>query len=129
MTSESQKLASQKYYAKVRETRLAQMRERNAKARALQAQADKENPEGWEERRARAVEKYYKGVIKRNKDKINEWLEDPRISATFKEFLRQNVIPVADKGLPKKFLDLCWNHLAIASNSAETLPAPVVDGT
>lgn len=129
MTTESQKVSAKKYYAKVRETRLAQMRERNAKEKEERLQWLRTNPEGWEEIKAAAVDKYYKGLVRRNKDKINRWLEDPGISETFKAFLRVNVIPVTEKGLPKKFLDLCWIHLAIAVNPVNNTPEEVVDGT
>ena len=123
MTSDAQRASASKYYAKVREARLTQMRERNEKAKEAKLQYLKEHPEGWEEVRAEAVDRYYRGVVKKNKDKINQWLEDPGISETFKAFLRVNVIPVADKGLPKKFLDLCWSHLAIAVNPVNNPPA------
>ena len=131
MPTEAQRDAQRRYYAKIRDARMAQMRERNAKAKADRLQWLAEHPEGWEEIRAKAVEKYYKGVVRRNRDKIDGWLADPRISETFKAFLRTNVVPVADKGLPKKFLDMCWDHLAIASAvnpSINTIPVEVVDG-
>jgi len=127
MVSDAQREANRRYYAKTRETRCAEMRERARKQHANRLEYLREHPEAIEEDRAKSVEKYYKGVVNRNRRTIDGWLADPGISETFKQFLRHNVVSVLDKGLPKKFLDMCWDYCAIAVNPTETIPAQEVD--
>lgn len=131
MTTDAQRLANKKYYAKVREERMEVMRKRAKERTAERIEYLKAHPEEVEALREKAMDKYYKGIVSANKKRIAGWLEDPDICDAFKEFLRQNVLPVIEKGLPKKFLDMCWEHLAIvnAVKSQETIPGVPVDGT
>lgn len=127
MTSDAQKLANRRYYAKVREARMAAMRERAKAQHATRVEYLRANPDALIEAKEKAVEKYYKGVVRNNKKTIDGWLADPDISETFKAFLRVNVLSVVEKGLPKKFLDMCVEHLAIAANPPAQSPGVTLD--
>jgi hypothetical protein len=124
MPTEAQKNAQKRYYAKVRETRLVQMRER-ARERATEVREMMDDPIVAEEVRLERIERYHRSVTNKKKKKVEEWLEDPGISEVFKSFLRQGVLPVIET-LPKKFLDICWDYCAIVRpNPPEIFPAEV----
>lgn len=130
-TSEAQKLAMKRYYEKNRDTRIAQMRDAYRVREAHHRLYLAEHPEALEEVREKGREKYHQGVERRNRVIIGGWLSDPALSPTFKEFLRHNVLPVVGNGLPKQFLDMCWEHLAIATaeNPPNETPAVEVDAS
>lgn len=117
MTTEAQKDAMKRYYEKNRDKRKAEMSER-AKARTEERrQFLLAHPEELKKEREKGVEKYYKTIENKQRRRIKEWLDDPKICPAFKAFLRENVMPVVDKGLPTKFLPMCWNYLAICVNT------------
>jgi hypothetical protein len=133
MATDAQKLANRRYYEKNREARKEAMRIRNREREAERREYLMAHPEALIESREKAMEKYYRGVIRRNRARIDGWLDDGGLSPVFKEFLRHNVLPILDNGLPPKFLDMCWEHLAIAVNPAQNNPpaeidAPTADG-
>lgn len=127
MTTDAQRLANRRYYAKTRETRLVAMRER-AKARVAERnQYLIAHPEEAETAKEMASQRYQTAQTNKRRRTIEGWLADPAVSPTFKAFLRTNVLTVVDK-VPKKFLDMC-SHLAIAVNPANLIPGTTVDGS
>lgn len=128
MPSDAQRLANRKYYAKTRETRLVAMRER-AKARVAERNEYLvAHPEELEAVREASAQRYQMTQTNKRRRTIEGWLEDPKVSPTFKAFLRTNVLTVVDK-LPNKFLDMCLEYLAIAVNPPNLNPGTTVDGT
>ena len=104
-----------RYYEKHRRERCIEMRERGKeKARARAAYLE-DHPEEVEADKEKRSEQYYNGIARANRRRINGWLEDSRICSEFKTFLRSCVLPTVNKGLPKKFLDMCWTYCAIVS--------------
>lgn len=135
-TSPAQKEANRKYYEKVRDKRVAQMRdayrEREAQRRAFLV----EHPEAQEEEREERRERYHQHLERKQRVIIGGWLSDPDLCDPFKGFLRTCVLPAVGKGLPKCFLDMCWEYLAIATPNAGnppniigTLPVDGADAT
>jgi len=130
MTTDAQRKANQKYYAKVRDARCSTMRER-AKTRAEQTRQylieHPEEVEAYQTALREKKERYiHNSKVRRMKTKIDGWLEDPGICSAFKEFLRGCVNPVIGD-LPESFLDTCWGKLAIALKSSEPTPEQTVD--
>jgi hypothetical protein len=74
------------------------------------------NPEALEVQRQKYADKYYKSIERKNKKTIATILERKDVCNTFKAFLRKNVLPAVDKGLPKSFLKMCWNYCSILEN-------------
>jgi hypothetical protein len=132
MTTDAQRKANQKYYAKVCETRRTEMRER-AKTRMEQTREYlREHPEeveAYQKALREKKERYiYNSKVRRMTTRVDGWLEDPGICSAFKEFLRGCVVPVIGT-VPESFLDTCWDKLAIALKSAEPSPEQTVDAS
>lgn len=127
MVSDAQRMANRKYYEKNREERLGQMRARARERAAALRERMTAEPELIEVERARGREQYYRRIENANRKRINEWLEDPGVSKTFKEFLRLNVLPRIER-VPAAFLDMCWEFLAVAVIPANDSVTEIVDG-
>lgn len=126
MVSDAQRLANKKYYEKVRATRMEEMREKARIRAAEHKEYLRTHPEAVEAEREKSREKYHKWLGQNKRKIIKEWLSDEGLCETFKRFLRECVIPVVDDA-PKKLLDMCWEHLAIAVNRQGITPAQEVD--
>ncbi len=115
MTTESQRAAMKRYYEKNRRERCLEMRERGREKAAARAAYLEEHPDEAEVEKEKRSDEYYRAIARANKRRITEYLADEGLCAEFKAFLRACVLPTADKGLPKKFLDMCWTYCAIVS--------------
>jgi hypothetical protein len=83
--------AYQRYYQKNREQILAKMRERDAARRAAVRAAAAQSAEVREEVREEMREKYHRNVESKITKQLKIWLDDPLISDTFKQFIKQSV--------------------------------------
>ena len=132
MTTDAQRKANQKYYAKVRDTRRTEMREK-AKTRMEQTReyliAHPEEREAYQKALREKKERYiYNSKVRRMTTRVDGWLADPGLCSAFKDFLRGCVVPVIGT-VPESFLDTCWEKLAIALKSADTSPEQMVDAS
>jgi len=105
-----------RYYAKNRDKRRTEMSVRAKERAEERRQYLLAHPEEVEKEREKGADKYYKMIEKQQRRQIKAWIDDPGICPAFKAFLRENVLPVVDKGLPMKFLPMCWNYLSICVN-------------
>jgi hypothetical protein len=117
--------AQKAYYERNRSKRLAEMRERAKVRNEAERIACEGNPELLKERRAMFLEKYYKHQMADTAKRIKEWCEDPGISNTFKEFLKENVEPVKTL-LPRKFFNTL-SKLSIAVKPTPEVITQIVD--
>jgi len=102
-----------RYYEKNREKILGDMRDRDHKRRATERIRLEENPEDKKVVREENRDKYYKTIENKQRKVIKQMMDDVGICPVFKAFLETNVAPAIHKGLPVKFLSMCYNHLFI----------------
>ena len=117
-TTEAQKQASSRYYQKNRDRLLVVMRQRAKERAETDAIERAEDPKAVEEYREKLMEKYYRGQNKKKKEMIDLWLLDPDLTPTFKNFLRESVLPVI-QDVPMSMLKNMWETCAIVKNEVE----------
>jgi len=112
--------AQKAYYERNREARLEQMKERAKQRTKEEKMACINDPDMLKVRRQQMLDKYYAYMMKDTENKIKAWQEDPKISKTFKAFLKENVEPVKTL-LPRRFFAQL-SKLSIAEKMPDTKP-------
>jgi len=124
--SDALKEAQSRYYEKVKEQKKEQMRKRAEEKAKEREQRKLKSLEEAKKVKEEDRERYYKNIESYNRRLIEEWLKDKHICPEFKAFLRECVLPVVDKCLPKKFLQTCRSHLTIVCGRKALESSPVI---